>query len=79
MSATTSVWDAREDAEQRQIDWLKAPKPPFDFLDFAEAARLIDAGEGEWRTVILLALKTGLRQGELPNRLTTAPVGSASS
>jgi integrase len=48
-----------------EIDWLKAPKPPFDFLDFAEAARLIDAGEGEWRTVILLALKTGLRQGEL--------------
>ena len=46
-----------------EIDWLKAPKPPFDFLDFAEAARLIDAGEGEWRTVILLALKTGLRQG----------------
>lgn len=32
-----------------EIDWLKAPKPPFDFLDFSEATRLIDAAEGEWR------------------------------
>jgi len=48
-----------------EIDWLKAPKPPFDFLDFSEAKRLIDAGEGEWQSMILLGLKTGLRQGEL--------------
>ena len=48
-----------------EIDWLKAPKPDFDFLDFSEAARLIEAAEGEWQTMILLALKTGLRQGEL--------------
>jgi integrase len=47
------------------IDWLKAPKPPFDFLDFSEATRLIDAAEGEWQTLIVIALKTGMRQGEL--------------
>lgn len=48
-----------------EFDWLKAPKPPFDFLEFSEATRLIEGAEGEWRTVVLLALNTGLRQGEL--------------
>ncbi|MDC0712738.1 tyrosine-type recombinase/integrase [Stigmatella sp. ncwal1] len=43
----------------------KLPKPKFDFLTFAEVERLIDATEPEWRTLILVALKTGLRQGEL--------------
>ena len=49
-----------------EIEWLKAPKPDFDFLDFDEAARLIDAADAEWScTVIPSAIKTGLRQGEL--------------
>jgi integrase len=43
----------------------KLPKPTFDFLTFEEAERLIDAAEPEWRTLLLVALKTGLRQGEL--------------
>ncbi|WP_041792130.1 tyrosine-type recombinase/integrase [Stigmatella aurantiaca] len=43
----------------------KLPKPKFDFLTFEEAGRLIDAAEPEWRTLMLVALKTGLRQGEL--------------
>ncbi len=43
----------------------KLPKPTFDFLSFEEAARLIDAAEPEWRALLLVALKTGLRQGEL--------------
>lgn len=35
-------------------------------LDFEEADRLVaGAEEGEWRTMILLGLRTGLRQGEL--------------
>ena len=44
---------------------LKVEKPPFDFLDFEEAERLIAASHGEWRTMIIVALKTGLRLGEL--------------
>ncbi|RJO73119.1 MAG: site-specific integrase [Myxococcales bacterium] len=36
-----------------------------DFLSFEEADRLIQAADGEWRTMVLVALKTGLRQGEL--------------
>jgi len=43
----------------------KLPKPTFDFLRFEEAERLIDAAEPEWRALLLVALKTGLRQGEL--------------
>lgn len=47
------------------VEWLKSPKPEFDFLDFAEAERLIAAARDEWRTMILVGLRTGMRQGEL--------------
>lgn len=48
-----------------EIEWLRAPDPEFDFLDFEEAERLLAAADGEWRTMILVALRTGMRQGEL--------------
>lgn len=48
-----------------RVKWLKAPKAGYDFLDFDEAQRLIDAADPEWRTCLLLALRTGLRQGEI--------------
>lgn len=44
---------------------LRAPAPPFDFLSFDEAVRLVDAAGGMWRVLILVALRTGLRHGEL--------------
>jgi integrase len=47
------------------VRWLKVPPPEFDFLTFEEAARLVDGADAEWRVMILLALRTGLRQGEL--------------
>lgn len=47
------------------VEWLKAERPDFDFLDFGEADRLVVAADGEWRTMILVALRTGMRQGEL--------------
>jgi len=49
------------------IKRMKAAKPEFDFLDFDEADRLIDAtdAEAEWRPLVTLALKTGMRSGEL--------------
>jgi integrase len=48
-----------------EVEWLKAPKPEFDFFTFEEAERLLAAAEGEWRTMILVGLRTGMRQGEL--------------
>ncbi|MCP4449333.1 MAG: site-specific integrase [Myxococcales bacterium] len=50
-----------------RVRWLKVPKPIFDFLDFEEASRLVEgaSAEPEWQTMIWLALKTGLRLGEL--------------
>ena len=46
-----------------EIDWLKAPKPAFDFLDFGEAQRLIEAGDEDWRTMIPLATRRGFGRG----------------
>lgn len=48
-----------------KIKRVKAPPPKFDFLTFDEADRLVAHAEGEWRTMILVALRTGLRRGEL--------------
>jgi len=48
-----------------KVKWMKVPPNKFDFLTFEEADRLIAAADGEWRAMITLALKTGLRQGEL--------------
>ena len=48
-----------------EVEWLKAERPEFDFLDFEEADRLVAAAEEKWRTMILVALRTGMRQGEL--------------
>jgi integrase len=48
-----------------EIEWLRAPKPELDFLDFEEAERLVKAADGEWTTMMLVALRTGLRLGEL--------------
>jgi integrase len=48
-----------------EVEWLRPPKPDFDFFTFEESQRLLDAAEGEWRAMILVALRTGLRFGEL--------------
>ena len=49
------------------MKWLKTEEPEFDFLTFEEADRLLAAAkrEPQWWTMILLGLRTGLRQGEL--------------
>ena len=47
------------------VEWLKRDQPEFDFLDFNEAERLLAAAHGECRTMILTALRTGMRHGEL--------------
>lgn len=48
-----------------RIKWLKAPEPAFDFLVFEEADRLMAHADEDWRPMITVALKTGLRLGEL--------------
>jgi integrase len=50
-----------------RIAWVKTEKPPFRFLDFDEAARLADAASHEplAHAMIVVALNTGLRLGEL--------------
>jgi integrase len=48
-----------------RMKWLKAPDPEFDFLDFEEAERLVATAEEQWRPMILVALKAGLRLGEM--------------
>lgn len=48
------------------IRWLKTPEPEFDFFDAAESARLVEGADaGQWRCMVLVALRTGLRVGEL--------------
>lgn len=50
-----------------EIEWLRNDRPDFDFLDFEEADRLVAGADdaGDWRAMIHVALRTGLRQGEL--------------
>lgn len=47
------------------IKWLKAPEPEFDFLSFAEADALIANALPAARPLIVTAVRTGLRLGEL--------------
>lgn len=50
-----------------KIKQLKAPPPgkrKFDFMDFDEAERFL-AAAGKWRPFMLVAMRTGLRLGEL--------------
>lgn len=47
------------------IRWLDTPPAEFDFLTFDEARQLITAADEEWRAMITVAVRTGLRLGEL--------------
>jgi integrase len=47
------------------IELFKLPPQKFDFLTITESRQLLKASEGVWYEMILLALKTGLRLGEL--------------
>jgi integrase len=48
-----------------KVRWFKGPQPEFDFLTFDEAERFLEAADPEWRPMFTLALRTGLRIGEL--------------
>lgn len=63
MLVLATEWGLLKDIPK--VKWLKAPKPEFYFLDFDEAERLVTHADDEWRPMIVVALKTGLRLGEL--------------
>jgi integrase len=44
---------------------MKFGEQDFEFLDFAEADRFLAAAPLEWKPMLMLALRTGLRRGEL--------------
>lgn len=48
-----------------EIRWMVCPEPDFDYLTFDEADRLVAAAEPAWRPMLIVALNTGLRLGEL--------------
>jgi len=48
-----------------KVKWLRVPEPDFDYLEFDEADRLIEAADRDWRTMIVVALRTGMRQNEI--------------
>jgi integrase len=49
-----------------KVEPFRLPDSEFGFLSFSEAERLIAAAEeGLWRTMVITALNTGLRLGEL--------------
>lgn len=53
-------------AAKPELEMLDVPRADFDFLTFDETTRLIAAAEeGAWRTMVTVAARTGLRQGEL--------------
>lgn len=45
--------------------WLKVPEDAFDFLDYDEADRLVEHAPEDFRCMILTALRTGMRVGEI--------------
>lgn len=48
-----------------EFEWPRVPPPDVDFLNFDEAAHLVVGAADQWRRMILVALRTGLRLGEL--------------
>ena len=48
-----------------KIKDLRVAPQQYEFLDFEEAERLVDAAWGQWKVMVIMALHTGMRRGEL--------------
>lgn len=48
-----------------RIKKLKVPPQKYDYLSVEESERLLEGAHGMWRDIVLVALRTGLRLGEL--------------
>jgi len=53
------------DGTPPRVAWLKVPPPQTDHLTTEECTRLLSRAEGTLREMILAALRTGMRQGEI--------------
>jgi len=56
-------WEALD--QSIRMRWMKVPEQQFDFLSSEEAESLVKGAHEDWRTMIIVAMHTGLRQGEL--------------
>lgn len=64
--ASTALFPSRSSDRRSACDrWLEVPPPEFNFLAFDEAHSLIAAADDDWRAMITIAVRTGLRLGEL--------------
>jgi integrase len=63
MLALASKWGVL--AKVPEFNYLKTIRPEIEFLSEDDADRLLAAAPEQWRTMILVALRTGLRAGEL--------------
>ncbi len=48
-----------------EFEWLRVAIQEFDFLTYDEAERLAKATAPDWRAMVQVALRTGMRRGEL--------------
>ncbi len=48
-----------------EFEWLAVTPGKFDYLTFEESDDLIECASDEWRTMIMVGIRCGLRQGEL--------------
>lgn len=48
-----------------EFEWFVVAPSKFDFLTFEESDDLIEAAAPEWRTMVMVGIRCGLRQGEL--------------
>ena len=62
---STALRVAGSKGEPPRITWLKCPPPRTDYLTHEECDRLLGHADGIVHEMILTALRTGMRQGEL--------------
>ena len=48
-----------------EVEWAKVTKPEIEFFTHEETERILEAVDEEWLPMILLAVRTGMRRGEL--------------
>ncbi len=61
---TAHDWGALETVPPK-ITWMKCPPPKMDYLTQEESELLLENAEGVVRELLLMALRTGMRQGEV--------------